>query len=111
MTTREKSYKSDVELRELMGKYVRVVRALSRHVNYRNGMVIWITVDWKSDGWIVGHRFKKNGKIHRGDFESGGYFEMSSLVPCLMVALHPREKPIYVPYDGYELIDDKGDDK
>ncbi|MCP5006498.1 MAG: hypothetical protein GY941_21550 [Planctomycetes bacterium] len=93
------------ELEKLMGRRVHVVKQFVR-VCWEDGRK-----EWKEDavdltGWIVGHRTKQNG-CTEFPLNRMANFVPDKWTPCLMVATSPRTVPIYVPYDGYVLKEDK----
>ena len=59
-------------------------------------------------GWIVGFRWRLNGKtcLVGGDFYSYSYreFQEHSRTPVMLVQKKPTTRPIDVPLDGFEIL-------
>lgn len=102
---------------KLMGRLVRVSKVMERVVESgakhgHTAFVIWKGWEVREieprTGWVTGFRYLQVGTQGPGD-DSGSPAEWNteSVIPVLLVAFWPNEKPWRVPLDGYEgpLVD------
>jgi len=87
---------------ELMGKIVTVTKILARQEPGNRRAWISIETSGGRAGWVVGFRTLQNGTVKdSGDWMR--YLEISSTVPCVLVAYWHNLRPIQIPFDGYRL--------
>lgn len=53
-------------------------------------------------GWFIGLKYIRNGVIER-DYDYGHIFITKSVVVAALIAFWPLEKPVAVPFDGFEF--------
>lgn len=112
------------EMLKLMGRMVLVSRILERqkgnvylHDKSLKEIVKRVAWDGKSlenprTGWVVGFRHVQEGYVepesHGHGFSEDSYepaeWKTEKVIPCLLVAFWPTEKPVHVPMDGYVLL-------
>lgn len=93
---------------EMMGKLVLVSKQYQRTCSGRHRT--WQAVDIRATrGWIVGFRTIYDGYMdcdtgEYGEIESWYYFVHGQHINCILVSFAPRQNPVRVPLDGFELV-------
>ena len=114
------------EMVKLMGELVVVSWVLERQIGHDSSRRIqkayWRPRKLKKvrTGWIIGFRHVQEGYTEPGS--DGGYgidgliegippeWKTERVIPCVLVAFWPTEKPKYVPMDGFSQADDGAPD-
>jgi len=88
--------------KELMGKKVVVSKQLLKCKTnskvYHQAREIPL-----QDGWVTGFRNLPFGDLIRYWDNEENDFKQRGITPCILVALGPRQNPIRVPLDGFEV--------
>lgn len=93
----------------LMGKQVTFNKLLMRRKTNGIGgaMARWYPIPMSPQaGMVVGRRWLAEGRIVKSydRYEPSDWIRTGT-VPCIVVVRNSRENPIYVPFDGFELLD------
>ena len=88
----------------LMGQVVTVTKLLKKNDSQHKKRE-WIFVDTPPfSGWIVGITVRQCGTCVAGDGEyDPPYLDVTSTVPCVLVARWVNSRPVEVPLDGFTL--------
>lgn len=55
------------------------------------------------NGIVIGYRWLRNGRIQWGSYDEPTIFTaIGEPIPAVLVAYHPRRKPVLVPMDGIQ---------